>query len=111
MRPSLNRKLVLERPVRQPDGAGGHSLSWEPLGTLWAEISASNGRERRGPVGPVSRLPVRIVVRSAAVGSAARPVPGQRLVEGARNFSILSVQDHDSAGRFLRVTAQEETGV
>ena len=31
----LNRKLVLEKPARQADGAGGYEQSWVPVGVLW----------------------------------------------------------------------------
>jgi len=32
--PVLSRRLVLEAPVRVPDGAGGVIESWASLGTL-----------------------------------------------------------------------------
>ena len=38
MSPRLTRPLVLEQEVRQPDGSGGYTGSWEALGTLWAEV-------------------------------------------------------------------------
>ena len=34
--PRLNRRLTLEEAQRLPDGAGGQTLSWVALGTLWA---------------------------------------------------------------------------
>ncbi|MFT7254059.1 MAG: head-tail adaptor, partial [Paracoccaceae bacterium] len=35
--PDLSRRLTLEAAVRLPDGAGGFSETWEPLGHIWAE--------------------------------------------------------------------------
>ena len=46
--PMLNRQLLLEDPVRIPDGAGGFAITWQPLGTLWAEVSARPGRDTQG---------------------------------------------------------------
>lgn len=31
-RPDLSRRLLLEGPVRVPDGAGGFAETWQPLG-------------------------------------------------------------------------------
>jgi len=106
--PHLNRRLVLEAPVRAPDGAGGFSESWVALGEIWAEVSARSGRERVGIGGPVSAVGYRIVVRSAPVGAAARPMPEQRFREGERLFVIQAVADGDPRARYLTCFADEE---
>ena len=48
-----------------------------------------------------------VLVRGAPVGSAARPRPEQRLREGERIFDILTVTEHDPAGRYLEIVAEE----
>ncbi|MFT7595414.1 MAG: head-tail adaptor [Paracoccaceae bacterium] len=106
--PHLNRRLALEAPVRAPDGAGGFSESWAVLGEVWAEVSARTGRERAVAGGPVSAVGYRIVVRSAPVGAASRPLPEQRFREGARLFIIQAVADRDPVGRYLTCFADEE---
>ncbi|SMO96958.1 hypothetical protein SAMN06265221_1262 [Paracoccus laeviglucosivorans] len=35
--PRLSVPLMLESPVRQPDGMGGFALDWQLVGQLWAE--------------------------------------------------------------------------
>ena len=45
---SLNRPMVLEEPGTLPDGAGGYTTAWTALGTLWTELRAGAGSERRG---------------------------------------------------------------
>jgi head-tail adaptor len=106
--PNLTRRLVLETPERAADGAGGHTETWVPLGTLWAGMTALAGREQAAGQGPVSRVAWRIVLRAAPPGSPARPRPGQRLTEGARHFAITAVAEGDVTGRYLTVFADEE---
>jgi len=106
--PNLSRALVLETPVTVPDGAGGFSITWQGLGTLWAEIRAGLGRERFAALGPAGEVRCRIIVRGAPVGSDQRPRPDQRFREGVRVFRILAVTEADVQGRYLICTAQEE---
>ncbi len=106
--PQLTRRLVLEAPVRAPDGAGGYVPGWTALGVLWAEVVAGAGREAAGLAGPVSRSSYRITVRAAPVGSSRRPVADQRLRDGDRVFRVLAVSERDRAGRYLLCSVQEE---
>lgn len=103
----LLRRLVLEERQSLPDGSGGFAVSWQPRGTLWADITSRAGREdfAGGRVRP--RVSYRILVRSAPIGSPSRPNPEQRLREGTRVFDILTVAEHDAGGRYLEITAQE----
>ena len=106
--PRLTRALVLETPVTVPDGAGGQSVAWTALGTLWAAIKPGAGRERQDSLGTTGEVSLRITLRAAPMGSTARPRAGQRLREGSRLFRILSVTEADAAGRYLTATAIEE---
>ncbi|WP_128515511.1 head-tail adaptor protein [Tabrizicola thermarum] len=106
--PHLNRSLVLEGVVRTPDGAGGFTLSWTPLGTLWAEVLPGSGGDTPGEERLLSAVPYRITVRGAPVGSGSRPVAGQRFREGTRLFLIQAVTERDPFGRFLTCFAREE---
>ncbi|WP_298678377.1 head-tail adaptor protein [uncultured Lentibacter sp.] len=106
--PRLNRQLVLQNPVRMPDGAGGFTISWQPLGTLWAEVSARTGRETQGEAVPLSSVAYKIRLRASPIGHEMRPKPEQRFVEGSRVFRIEAVVEDDLTGRFLTCLAQEE---
>ena len=44
--PRLTVPLVLESPVRAPDGMGGFQLSWQAVGQVWAEMRSGVGAER-----------------------------------------------------------------
>ncbi len=106
--PRLNRKLVLEAPVRAADGSGGCTESWQALGTHWAEVTARSGAERQVAGVPVSRVSYRIVVRGAPEGSVMRPAPDQRFREGDRRFVIRAVAERDGRGQYLTCFADEE---
>jgi head-tail adaptor len=109
--PDLCRRLTLEAAVRLPDGAGGFSETWEPLGHIWAELRAGSGREVAMQAGSKSRIAHRIFVRSARVGAPSRPVPGQRFRDGARVFEIAAVTERDPSGRYLVCYSHEEAGL
>ncbi|MBW6505578.1 MAG: head-tail adaptor protein [Rhodobacteraceae bacterium] len=106
--PRLNRALVLEEAVRLADGAGGHTLDWVALGTLWAEVKPGAGRERAGEFVTLATVPYRITVRAAAQGSPRRPRPEQRLRDGDRVFRIAAVSEADATGHYLTCFAHEE---
>ncbi len=105
----LNRPMVLEEPQATADGAGGQSLVWVPLGTLWVALEPGTGGEKFGPVAPEGRMTFRAFCHAAPHGSPRRPRAGQRLREGARLFRILAASEADSAGAYLLLFLVEET--
>ena len=105
---NLSRQLLLEEPQRLADGAGGFSVVWVTLGTLWAEVLPGSGREAAGEEVVLATVPYRITVRGAVVGSTARPKAEQRFRDGARVFTILAVTERDRAGHHLICFAREE---
>lgn len=104
----LTSRLMLERLAAVPDGAGGARASWEPVGTLWAEVTPRSGREGLGEAGQVSVTGYRITLRAHPQGHSARPLPEQRLVDGGRVFRINSVTEADPGGRYLLCLCDEE---
>lgn len=107
----LNRKLTLENLVRVPDGAGGFSDSWTPLGDHWAEVRTGIGRERSIEFTRISAVYFRVIVRASPEGAPSRPKPDQRFREGNRLFRIQAVAEYDQSGRFLTCFAYEEVAV
>jgi head-tail adaptor len=107
-RPRLDRRLLLESPTRQPDGAGGTIAGWQLLGAHWAEVRFASGTSREGPGVSIARSGFDIIVRAAPHGSPARPVPGQRFRDGPRRFAILSVAEADRQGFHLVCACREE---
>ena len=105
---ALTRPMVLQEPLATSDGAGGYTTTWSALGTLWCELRAGTGSERRGAIAPEGRMLFRIFLRAAPQGSPQRPRPGQRLTEGARIFALLAVSEADASRAFLVCHAREE---
>ena len=107
--PRLNRRLTLETPQKGPDGAGGYTTTWMPLGQLWASCQSRGGGSERGEGGsPIAAVSYTIVVRGAPQGSPARPRPEQRFRDGGRIFNIRAVTERDESGMYLTCFAEEE---
>ena len=104
----LNRKLLLERPQKIADDAGGFDVSWIAVGSLWASIERRSAREANSLDAPVSEVKYRILVRAAPVGSSMRPKPDQRLREGQRAFVIDAVVEAVDTAMYLECWAREE---
>jgi SPP1 family predicted phage head-tail adaptor len=99
----LKRRLVLEKPARVPDGAGGATVTWSAAATLWAELRPLKAEERPLGEGLVDMALWRIVLRHRE-----DVAPGDRLRLGARTFLVLAVSDPDEDGRWLACLAEEE---
>ncbi len=103
----LLRRLELEDRRTVPDGSGGRETGWVALGSVWADISARSAREDFIAALDRPRVRYRILVRAAPFGAPSRPQPEQRFREGSRIFDILTVTEHDAAGRYLEILAEE----
>jgi len=106
--PNLNRALILESPTQVADGAGGFTMSWTNVGTLWGEVSAGAGRDPSATEFTLSSVPYRITVRGAPVGSPRRPAPEQRFRDGTRVYHLIAVTERDPDGLYLTCFAREE---
>ena len=104
--PRLASRLTLESPVRTPDGGGGATVTWVPVGHLWGEIEARSARETAPGDRVSSRVTHRITLRRGPT-AAERPGPEQRLVHRGRVFAIHGVAEADPRGAYLTVWAEE----
>ena len=106
-RPRLNQRLILEAPLRLPDGGGGVSIQWQEVGRLWAEIRPRSGRERLRGTRETAEVGHTILIRSAPVESVRRPSPECRFRQGPRIFAIRAVVPLDGTGTYLRCDVTE----
>lgn len=104
----LTTALVLEERVLSPDGGGGWTESWQPLGTLWADLRASRGSEREQGGRAYARVTHSAHVRAAPPDSPRRPRADQRFVAGGRVLNILAVAEAGSPD-FLTCWCEEGT--
>lgn len=102
----LTRRLTLQEVTLVPDDAGGFSESWNPVGTLWADMRPRTARARDGEAVTLSHAGYRAIVRAAPAGSPRRPKAGQRLIEGDRIFPIDAVSD--LSAMYLECLVHEE---
>lgn len=105
--PRLTARLTLEAPRRIADGGGGWQVTWDVLGTLWAEIRSSSAREGVSGAREISRVTHRITVRTSEVGSDRRPAAEQRFRKGTRTFAIRGVTEADHRGGYLTCWVEE----
>lgn len=104
--PRLDRPLVLERKVGQPDGGGGLTVTWSTVATLWCEVRPLSAREVLVGAAVASRVSHRLRVRLLAEDSPLRPRADDRLRLGGRAFHISGVAPEPD-GAFLTVWAEE----
>jgi len=105
---TLSRRLLLERPLAAPDGAGGFTQTWETLGAVWAEVVTRSGRDVDGGAVSLAVATYRITLRGAPAGAEQRPTPECRFREGDRVFGIDAVTEKDGQGRYLVCHVSEE---
>lgn len=106
--PKLSRRVVLQHAVKSTDGGGGYVVDWVDQATLWADITAADGRAASGETSPVMRQSLTITVRAAPDGHLARPKPGQRFVEGTQIYAITGVSQGVPTPLYLRCAATQE---
>jgi SPP1 family predicted phage head-tail adaptor len=98
----LRLAVALEKATATPDGAGGATLSWAEIATLFAEATPLKAEERPRGEGLADTVLHRIVIRYRN-----DVLPGDRFRRGGRAFLILAVSDPQEDGRFLACLAEE----
>lgn len=93
----LSHRLTLEREVREGDGGGGATVTWEAAGEMWGAIEMPSGTERAQAGGIAGEVNAFITVRYRDDA-----VPAMRFRTGTRIFEILAVLDVDGRRRYLR---------
>lgn len=106
--PKLDRLMMLERKNKSPDGLGGFSENWTPLGKMWVFLKTGKGREKGGVEVSYVSTSSQIIIRAAPEGNPRRPVSGNRFSYGNRYFLIISVSEYGVSGRYLSCSVEEE---
>ena len=105
--PILSTELVLEAPEHLTDTGGGVVTSWEPVGTIWAEVEGISGREAISGGREAASGTHRITMRSAPLDSPRRPRPDCRFRSGNKIFAIRGVAEADPRRKYLTCWAEE----
>ena len=99
----LRVRLVLEKPLATPDGAGGRVLGWTAAGIVAAELVPVRPEERGVGAGIADLTLYKIIIRHRT-----DVAPGDRFRLGGRTFLLLAVTDPDEDERYLVCLAEEE---
>jgi SPP1 family predicted phage head-tail adaptor len=99
----LRHRVQVERRVGVPDDAGGETIAWEPVTTLWARIDPVRAGEQTvaGHLAAVVSHKLTFRWREELTG-------GMRVVFRERRFRILAVFDPDERRRYVVALAEEE---
>ena len=102
----LRTRLVLEAPVRTPDGAGGHEVEWQTVAEFFAHVEPA--RASTTVVGDATRqqLTHRVTLRHREDVH-----PSMRLLRNGQHvMRIDTVRDLDGTGRYLVCGCTETEG-
>lgn len=100
----LRHELALEEPVETPDGAGGFTIVWNLVATIWAQLEPVDPANESWAGRNASELTHRVTMRFREGVK-----QGMRFRKTARLFPILSVQDADETGRYLICRTREQS--
>lgn len=100
---ALDRRIRIEAPVRTGDGAGGATVAWATVATVWAQVAALSAaeRDRAGRLDGVATHRVTIRARDGVAS-------GQRIVLGGRVLAVRATRPAGRGDRFMVIEAEEE---
>lgn len=98
----LRHRLTLEAPGLLPDGAGGETVTFTPVATVWAAVRPGSGSEDLAHDRLSGRVSHVVDIRYRDDVS-----PEMRFAWDARRLHILSVIDVDERRQWLRCNCEE----
>lgn len=99
---TLRHRLTLEQLSRTSDGGGGVTESWVQVAQVWGQLTPLKGGERVEAARIAGRHMHDISLRYRADVE-----PSMRFRLGVRIFHILSIEDVDGRGKWLKVLCEE----
>ncbi|HEU0118812.1 MAG TPA: phage head closure protein [Alphaproteobacteria bacterium] len=104
----LRKQVIIQQEAQTPDGAGGYSLSWTNVATVWAEITPASGREVYTAQHLEGHVTHHIYMRYR---SDIAVTTDMRVLYGARSFNIRSVMNYDERNQRLELLVEEGVAV
>lgn len=99
----LNQRITLQQKVTTADGAGGYSISWQDVTTLWAEVVPHSTSERL--ISDKETLENRYII---TIRHRTDINASMRFVLGSRTFTIIGIMDAGAHWHLQKITAYEE---
>ncbi|MDQ0317835.1 phage head closure protein [Amorphus orientalis] len=100
---ALDRRIVIEAPTSTPDGAGGVTVTWTPLATVWARVETLSAAERVRAGRPDGIATHRVTIRALS-GIAS----GQRILVDGRVLTVRATRPSGDRDAYLVLEAEEE---
>ncbi|HVY20472.1 MAG TPA: phage head closure protein [Bauldia sp.] len=99
----LRHRVTVESAAGVADGAGGETVTWDTLATLWAHLAPVSDGEKivAGHLSGVVTHEVTLRWRDDIAG-------GMRIAYRGRTFRILAVYDPDETRRYVVAKTSEE---
>ena len=99
----LRARVTLQAPLESDDGAGGVTVAWADVATVWALVEAQSAREQivSGHLDGVVSHKVILRHRDDLRG-------GWRIVSEGQVLRVLAAHDPDGRGRTLECRCEEE---
>ncbi len=98
----LKHRVVIEQRSRSDDGAGGSSVSWSSVATVWAELRSKSGSERDFGGKLEARATHELTMRYRS-----GVTTDMRVSYGGRVFNIRRVENVNEAGVLLEMQLEE----
>lgn len=99
----FSSELLLEEEIAAPDGAGGHTQSWQEVATVFAQVEPIRTEIVFGAGQAHEYVTHRITMRYRDDVRS-----GMRLRKQQRAMAIVGVRDADGTGRYLICRVREE---
>ena len=103
----MRHRVTLQARSLAEDGAGGQSVTWRAVATVWAAMEPSAGRELMAAQALNLDQPTTITIRWQPALANPRAVAAMRAVFGGRIFNIHSSENQEERNRLLVLIASE----
>lgn len=98
---NLDQRITIQRRVETADGAGGVTLAWADLTTVWANIKAKAGREAMTDGRMAASFVTVFTIRQIA-----DLTDVDRIAWGGVTYNIRSVLRESGRDQYLRIEAE-----
>lgn len=103
----LRERVTLQAETQTPDGAGGYSLGWSDVATVWASVKPMRGKESLESMQVRDVQPYEVMIR---YNSAVTVTPKHRLSWNGKLLNIRSVVNRDMRDKYLMLHCEEGIG-
>ena len=99
----LNKRIVVEEPIKTTDNAGGFDINWSLIGSFWSEIKPASIKEENFADKKQKVITHEITIRYNSVIK-----DNMRIIFDGRIFEIVAVVNLMEKGEFLQILVREE---